>query len=113
MTEDASSVGRRGELHRSGRGVEPLLFRSLKRPIAGAAHDRLPVHAVQELFDFGGGHARRVAAADQRAHAGAGNAIDRYAHLLQDLEHPNVCSAPGPPTCQHQADPRPLDGLAG
>ena len=98
---------------RSRGGVEALLFGIFQRAIAGAADDRLPVHILDELIDLARGHAGCIAAADQRAHAGAGNAINRDPHFLQHLEHPHVCPAPGTAAGKRETDSWPMAGRAG
>ena len=97
----------------SRRCVKALLFGSFQRPIAGAADDRLPVDTFDEFIDLARGHAGRIAAADQRAHAGAGDAIDRDPHFLQDLEHPHVCPAAGTAAGERETDSGPMGGRAG
>jgi hypothetical protein len=46
--------------------------------------------ARHDLVHFGHRRARGVGGAHQRAHAGAGDAVDRHAVLFEDLEYPDV-----------------------
>ncbi len=92
---------------------EPLLLDRLERPTARAADHLFPFDAADELLDLRGGLARRVTAADERAHAGAGDAVDRHVKLLEDLQHADMGAALGAAAGQHQADARALGRLGG
>ena len=69
--------------------------------------ERRPVEAREELLQLRRRHARRVEAADERAHAGRADVVDRHAQFLQHLEHADV----GEPACraarEHEPDLRP------
>jgi hypothetical protein len=61
-----------------------------------------PINGADHLFDLGTGHARSVRGANQGAHAGAGNAVDRDAQLFKQAQHPDMCCAPCSTAAQHQ-----------
>ncbi len=78
----------------------------------GAIGERvLPVDRAERLFDLARGQARGVQAADNGAHAGAGDGVDRHAQLLEHLQHADVSSATRAAAAQHQADARPTERL--
>ena len=83
-----------------------LLLDRLQVAPANAADDRLPVDADHELLESCGRDAGRIAAADERAHAGARDAVDGDVHFLEHLEDADVGAALGAAAGQHQADPR-------
>ena len=74
-------------------GAGTLLFDGLEVTAALAADDLLPVDADQEFLELRRGHAGGVAAANERAHAGAGDAVDGDVHFFQHLEHADVRAA--------------------
>ena len=95
------------QLDRRARGgLEAFLLDGLQRPAAHAADDGLPVDAGHEFLELGRRQARRVTGADQRAHAGAGDAVDRHMQLLEHLEHADMCAALGAAAGQHEPDAR-------
>ena len=61
--------------------------------------------------DLAGRHARGERAADQAAHAGAADHVDRDAMLLEPLQHSDVRQAERAAAAQRQADPDPRRGL--
>src|SRR5690606_9827039 len=65
--------------------------------------DIAPVDSLQDRLDLVGTIAGRVHPADDRAHGGADDAIDRHPLALQYPQQPDVCGAAGPATAQHQA----------
>ena len=50
----------------------------------------LPVDALEHRLDLGRVVARRVEAADDRAHRGAGDALDRHMLAFEHLEHADM-----------------------
>ena len=52
-----------------------------------------PAHRAELALHLVRRHAARVEAADDRAHGGAGDVVDRHAHLVQHLEHADVREA--------------------
>ena len=85
-----------------------LLLDRLQVTLAESADDGLPVNFDQELLQCIGRDAGRVACADQRAHAGARDAVDRHAHFLEHLQHADVRAAFRPTSGEYQADARPV-----
>ncbi len=65
-----------------------------------------PIHRAQQFLNIRDRHARRVQAADHRAHAGAGDRIDGNAHLVEHFEHTDVGRAPRAAATEHQTDTR-------
>ncbi len=121
---DRARVGKAGGRHhlavavseferRVGFRREPFLLDRLECPTARAADHLFPFDAGDELLDLRGGLARCVTAADQRAHAGAGDAVDRHVELLEDLQHADMGAALGAAAGQHQADAGSLGWLRG
>ena len=84
-----------------------LLLDRLLFPPTHAADDLRPVDAEQEFLHALRIDAGRVATAHQRAHARAGDAVDRHVHLLQHLEHADVRAAFCAAACEHEADAGP------
>ena len=89
-------------------GAGALLLDGLEIAAALAADDFLPVDADDEFLELCRRDARRIAAADQRAHAGAGDAVDRYVQFFQHLQHADVRTALGAAAGEHQTDAWPL-----
>ena len=87
-----------------------LLLDRHQFPNTRIADHGLPVDAAEELLQFGRRNSRGVAGADQRTHAGAGDAVDGDAQLLQHLQHADVRPTPGAATRKHQANARTLRG---
>ena len=98
---------------RVGLRRQSFLLDRLERPAARAADDLLPVDSDDEFLDFRGGLARRVTAADQRAHARTGDAVDRHVQLLEDLQYADMGPALGATAGQHEANARSLGWLGG
>ncbi|MOA25496.1 hypothetical protein D3C78_1462220 [compost metagenome] len=65
-------------------------------------------NGLQDGFHFRDRHAGGVGGANQGAHTGSGDAVDRYAILLEHLDHTDMRRAPRAATGQYQADPRTL-----
>ncbi len=101
--DDAALADAELELVAVGDALALLLDR-LEVAAALSADDGLPVDADQELLQFVGRNAGGVPRADQRAHAGAGDAVDRHVHLLEHLQHADVGAALGAAAGQHEAD---------
>ena len=59
------------------------------------AKSLLPVHRSHDRLDFTRRITARIQAADDRAHAGAGDRIDGNMQCVKHLEHANVCGATG------------------
>ena len=70
------------------------------------AEHRVPVGARDELRHLLRRRARRERAADHRAHAGPGDAVDRHAQFLEHLEHAQMRGAPRAAARQREADLR-------
>ncbi len=79
-----------------------------RRPVAERV---LPVHRSHDALDVGGREARGVQPADHRAHAGAGDGIDRHVILFEHFEHADVRRASRAAAREHQPDPG-TSGLA-
>ena len=95
------------QLDRRARGgLEAFLLDGLQRPAAHAADDGLPIDAGHEFLELGRRQARRVTGADQRAHAGARDAVDRHTLLLEHLEDSHMCAALGAAAGQHEPNAR-------
>ena len=62
----------------------------------------LPVQRADQRLDLRGRHARGIQAADDRAHAGAGDRVDRHAHLVEYFQHADVRRAARAAAAQHQ-----------
>ena len=84
-----------------------LLFDRLEVTTALAADDLLPIDADEKFFELSGGYSRSVTAADERAHAGAGDAIDGYVQFLEHLQHADMRTSLRAPTREHEANARP------
>ena len=65
----------------------------------------IPVHVPDLALDLFRAEARTIQSADNGAHAGSCNAVNRNVHLLQHLQHTYVRGAPCAAAAQHQADP--------
>ena len=63
---------------------------------------------LQEILEFGGVHAGRERAADQAAHAGPGDQVNRDAVFLEPLDHADVRDATGAAAAERHAHDRPL-----
>ena len=77
------------------------------------AQQVLPVEGVEDLGDLRAAQPGGVQPAHDRAHAGAGDCIDRNPHLLQRANDTDVRGATRPAAAQHEADARPLRGRHG
>ena len=83
---------------------------SARRPLPPTTADQsMPVTNVSRSA---AGCPGGVAGADQRAHAGARDAVDRHAHLLEHLEHADVRAALRAAAGEHEPDTRALAGGA-
>jgi hypothetical protein len=67
----------------------------------------LPGDRPDRLLEFPRVHARGEGAADQRAHAGADDAVDRDPQLLEHAEHPDVRGALGAAATEREPDSGP------
>ena len=114
---DGTGVGEPGGSHelamlhaqreiRACRHLEALLLDGLERPAADAADDKVPVDARYEGFELCGGHPRRITTSDQRAHARAGDAVDRHVLLFEYLDYADVRAALRAAAGEHQTDAR-------
>ena len=74
--------------------------------------ERVPVFGCGYGVERGGRVAGRVQAADDAAHAGAGDDVHRHAGLLEHLQDPDVGQRPRGAAAQRQADLR-VPGRAG
>ena len=82
-----------------------------RRPVA---EDLVPVGLEDDAPPaLAGDAARGEGAADDRAHAGAGDAVHRHAQLLQHLEHADVRDAARAAARQREADARGRGGWLG
>ncbi len=90
-------------------GVEqnPLLLLDAERQIRArrsvGEHPR-PVDLLQGVAHLIDRHAGGVQPADDRTHAGAGDAIDGNPHFLQQLEHADMGDATRAAAAERQAD---------
>jgi len=71
-----------------------------------------PVRRGQRLAHFFRRHAGRPGPGDQCPHARPGDAINRHAQLLQNLEHADMRRPARPAAAQHEANARP-GGIGG
>ena len=102
------AVGRDAELELIAvRGAGALLLDGFEIAAALAADHPLPVDGDQEFFELVSRYAGGITAADERAHAGAGDAIDRHAQFFQHLQHADVRAALRATAGEHEADARP------
>ena len=101
--DDAALADAELELVAVGDALALLLDR-LEVAAALSTDDGLPVDPDQERLQFVGRNAGGVTRADQRAHAGAGDAVDRHVHLLEHLQHADVGAALGAAAGQHEPD---------
>ena len=67
----------------------------------------LPVERGDQLLDLVDGHAGRIERADERAHAGAGDAVDLYAAALELAQHGDVGDAARAAAAEREANARP------
>src|SRR5262249_54019536 len=63
-----------------------------------------PIQAFHKARHLIGRHARGIGAANQRAHAGAGDIVDRHMQLFQHFDDADVTDAFCPATAEHEAD---------
>ena len=91
---------------RVGHVVDPPGQRH-QRALAPAAEDLLPIDGPDHLGDALGGVARGPQGAQGGAHAGARDAVDPDAGLLEGGQDADVGEAARPAAAQHQADTRP------
>lgn len=83
-----------------------LLF-ATKRQIARQrfiTKDIIPVDRSHHIFNVAGRQAGGVQATDNSANAGAGNAMKRNLHLLQNAQHADVRRAARSAAAEHQTD---------
>ena len=69
-----------------------------------AAECLVPVDVLNQLLDLLRRSASRIDAADQAAHAGAGDQVHRHMVLVEPLQHANVRQAERTAPFEHQAD---------
>ena len=74
--------------------------------LGGVAHEGVPVERERELLELVRRVAGGVEPADDRPHAGAGDAIDRHLHLLEHAQHADVSEPEGAATGENQTDTR-------
>ncbi len=67
----------------------------------------LPVEFAEYAFDFVAAQSCGIEPAHDRAHARAGDCVDRDVHLLEHADHADVGRAAGTATAQHQPDTGP------
>ena len=109
----ATPVGRDAELELVAvRGTGTLLLDGFEIAAALAADHPLPVDGNEEFFELVGRNPGGITAADERAHAGAGDAIDRHAQLFQHLQHADVRAALRATAREHETDARPASDAA-
>ena len=63
-----------------------------------------PIEFVDGLAEFFGRHAGGVEAADEAAHAGAGDEVDGDAVAFEPFDDADVAESEGPAAFQYQAD---------
>ena len=91
--------------------IQLVLFLAAHRELAArrlVLEEELGGDGRDHLFHLGGRDAGRVGGAHERAHAGAGDAIDRDPVFLEHLEHADVRGATSPAAGEHDADSRAL-----
>ena len=86
-------------------GFDLLLAHGAITAIRAVRQSPIPVHFIEDTLDLSGTVAGSVESADDGAHTGAGDVIDRYVQLLEGLEHAHVGSAAGTAAAQRQANP--------
>src|SRR6185503_20153192 len=74
-------------------------------PRRAVAKQILPVEFTKDLLDLGAAQPGAVQPANHRAHARAGDCVDRNLHLLQRAYHTDVRRPARTAAAQHQPDP--------
>ena len=82
-------------------------------PRRAVAKQILPVELAKDLLDLGAAQSGAVQPANHRAHARAGDCVDRHLHLLQRAYHTDVRRTARTAAAQHQPDLRSLLGRSG
>jgi hypothetical protein len=90
--------------------VTPPRFCSMASVLAQSADHGLPVDAEQEGRHVCTRNPGRIPGADQRTHAGPGDAVDRYVQFLQHFQHADMRGAFRSAASEHQTDSWPLGG---
>ena len=89
----------------AGKGAR--VFLAPKRLVAerrvGQEH-QVPVDLLDQRVDFSGRQPARIRAANQPAHARAGDVVDRNSVLLEPSQEPNVSNAPCGAAAKRQPD---------
>ncbi len=103
--DDAAAGEAELEVEQFGAVVE-LGAQGAVAAIGTVGEDVVPVERHQGRLDLGGGQADGVEPANHRAHARAGDEVDRDPQLLEDPEHPHVGEAAGAAAAEGEADAR-------
>ena len=74
------------------------------RKVRNVGKHVVPVRFGHLLAHFRRRQAGGIGAGDQRAHAGAGDAVDRYLQFLENFEYPDMCRAAGTAATEHEPD---------
>ena len=72
------------------------------RPLGLIAEHHIPAGVTNYRFHFRGAAPRNPGCTDDRAHAGADDAVDRHAQLLEDAQHADVGDTAGAAPAQHE-----------